>query len=126
LFTISVETYFWASHRLTLADGSKEPVHHHNWRVTADISSDGLDDAGLVMDFRWLKSMLDDIVAEFVDAQLDKLDYFDKNNPSVENVARNVYERLEPKLPARVKLACVGVVEQPGCSAKFDGSNTQK
>ncbi|MHC4424383.1 MAG: 6-pyruvoyl trahydropterin synthase family protein, partial [Planctomycetota bacterium] len=79
MFTISVETCFWASHQLTLPDGSKESLHHHNWVVTADVSSNELNSMGLVMDFHRLKAMVDNIVADFDNIQLEKLDYFRQN-----------------------------------------------
>ena len=127
MFTISVETHFRASHQLALPDGSKESVHGHNWLVTADVSSETLHPTGIVMDFRQLKAMVDDIVGEFDDAPLDSLDYFQRNNPSAENVAKYIYEKLEPKLPKGIRLQSVNVEEEPGCSAKFEhGNNTNK
>ncbi|MHC4571398.1 MAG: 6-pyruvoyl trahydropterin synthase family protein [Planctomycetota bacterium] len=119
MFTVSVETHFWASHQLTLPDGSKEPLHHHNWAVTADVSSDKLNSMGLVMDFCRLKTAVDNIVAEFDNGQLDKIDYFQRNNSSAENVAKHIYEKLSSKLPRGVKLQSISVVEEPGCWAKF-------
>ena len=119
MFTVSVETHFWASHRLTLPDGSKEPLHQHNWMATADVSSSKLDSMGLVMDFRRLKAMLDGIVAEFDNISLDRIDYFRQNNPSAETVAKYIYEKLELILPEAVKLEAVRVGETPGCWAKF-------
>ena len=119
MFTVSVETHFWASHQLTLSDGSKEPLHHHNWSVTADVSSEVLNNTGLVMDFRQLKAMVDKTIDEFDNMALDKIDYFQRNNSSAENVAGYIYEKLEPRLPEGVKLEAVRVVEEPGCSAKF-------
>ena len=119
MFTVSVETHFWASHQLTLPDGSKESLHHHNWTVTADVSSGELDNMALVVDFRRLKTMLDDIVADFDNIRLEKLDYFQQNNSSAEVVAKYIYEKLGPKLPKGLKLKYIRVAEQPGCSAKF-------
>ncbi len=120
MFTISVETLFRASHRLTLPDGSKEAEHHHDWQVTAKLCSQKLDQMGLVMDFRRLKACLDNIVAEFGSPNgFERIDYFKENNPSAENVARYIFERLEPKLPQGVKLHSIRVVEEPGCSAEF-------
>ena len=119
LFTVSVETHFWASHQLTLADGSKEPLHRHNWAVTANVSSSELDSMGLVTDFRWLKAMVDNIVAEFDNIPLDRIDYFQRKNSSAENVAKYIYEKLRAKLPGDVNLQSISVVEEPGCSAKF-------
>ena len=119
MFTVSVETHFWASHQLTLPDGSKEPPHHHNWAVTANVSSEKLNSMGLAMDFRRLKATVDNIVAEFDNIPLDRIDYFQRNNSSAENVAKYIYEKLQSKLPADTKLQDVRVVEEPGCSVKF-------
>ena len=121
MLTVSVETHFWASHQLTLPDGSKEPLHSHNFSVTADVGSDMLSNMGLVMDFRRLKAMLDNIVAEFDNVTLDSIDYFGQNNSTAENVAKYIYEKLRPGLPKDVKLEAVSVAEGPGCLAKFAG-----
>jgi len=137
MFTISVETQFTASHQLTLADGSKEPLHRHSWAVTAEVSSGSLNDLGLVMDFQRLKEMVDNVVADFCrkasavrrpvdcgdNSCLEDLDYFQKNNSSAENVAKYIYQRLVPKLPTGLNLDSITVVEQPNCSAKFTGSH---
>ncbi len=122
MFTISVETSFWASHQLLLPEGSKEPVHHHNWLVSAGLSSDKLNSMAVVMNFQKLKAMLDDIVAEFDNTSLNEISYFRQNNPSAENVARYIYEKLRDKLPEGVKLQNVRVVEEPGCTAYFSES----
>ena len=121
MFTNSIEMHFRASHQLPQPDGSKEPLHHHNWAVTASISSDKLDDMGFVMDFRRLKAALDEITAEFDNMPLDSIDYFRQNTPSAENVAKCIFDKLEPKLPGGVELRSIKVIEEPGCSAKFTG-----
>jgi len=102
-----------------MGDGSKEPAHNHNLVVVAEVSSETLDDAGIIMDFCQLEDMVDEIVGEFDNVRLEGIGYFRRNNPSAENVAKYVYEKLEPQLPDDVKLALVRVVEDRGCSAKF-------
>lgn len=119
MFTISVETHFKASHKLNLPDGSKEPAHYHDWVVTAEVSSKKLNNMAIVINFQKLKQMLDNIVSNFHNAALNKLSYFGQNNPSAENVARYIFERLDRKLPKELKLENVKVVEEPGCWAKF-------
>jgi len=126
MFTVSVETKFRASHQLTLPDGSKEPLHRHNWSVTAALSSDKLNSMGLVMDFRRLKAMVDNIVAELGNTPLDKIDYFQRNSSSAENVAKYIYEKLGTRLPKGIKLNHIRVIEEPGCSAKFAGDPKRK
>jgi 6-pyruvoyltetrahydropterin/6-carboxytetrahydropterin synthase len=119
MFTVSVETHFGASHQLALPDGSKESLHHHDWVVTANLSSDKLDSMGFVMDFCRLKAVVDKTIAEFDNVPLDSIDYFRRNNSSAENVAKYIFDKLEPKLPGGVELRSIRVVEEPGCSAKF-------
>ena len=51
------------------------------------------------MDFRVLARLLEACVADFRDALLDKLPAFAASNPTAENVARTVHERLEARLP---------------------------
>jgi len=121
LFSVFVETHFWASHRLTLPSGARERSHGHNWAVTAQVSSSVLNETGLVMDFRQLRQLIRDIVAKFDNEDLGKLDFFRRNNPSAENVARYVYQELKVGLPESVTLERVRVAEDPGCGAEFGG-----
>jgi len=120
MFTISVETHFRASHQLALPDGSKEPLHYHDWVVTANLSSNKLDSMGFVMDFCRLKAAVNKTIAEFDNIPLDSIDYFQRNNSSAENVAKYIFDKLKPKLPGGVKLRSIRVVEEPGCSAEFN------
>lgn len=119
MFTINVENHFRASHQLAEPIGTKEPPHCHNWVVTASVSSDTLNDTGLVMDFSRLKSAVDKIVSELDDTSLNKVYFFHQNNPSAENVAKYIYEKLEPSIPKGLKLQSIRVLEEPGCWAEF-------
>jgi 6-pyruvoyl-tetrahydropterin synthase len=47
------------------------------------------------------------------------LKYFQKNNPSAENVAKYIFEKIEPELPENVKLEYISVIEEPLCVAKY-------
>ena len=104
---------------MTLPDGSKEPTHDHDWLVTTKVVGDKLDETGVLIDFHLLKAMVDKISSELDNTVLGELEYFRRNNPSAENVAKYIYDKLEPGLPSGVKLQNVRVVEEPGCSATF-------
>lgn len=122
MFIISAQTHFWASHQLSLPDGSEEPVHSHDWLVVAEVAGEQLNDMGLVMDFRRLKAIMDGILANLEGTQLNALEYFRRRNPSAENVARYIYEQLDPRLPKGVGLRSVCVGEEPGYLARFERS----
>ena len=74
---------------------------------------------GLVMDFRRVKELLDTITAQLEDGGLERVDHFRRNNPSAENVAKYIFEKLRPELPEDISLEAVEVVEEPGCAAVF-------
>jgi 6-pyruvoyltetrahydropterin/6-carboxytetrahydropterin synthase len=74
---------------------------------------------GVVMDFKALKAMIDKTVADFDNTALESIGYFQRNNPSAENVAKYIYEKLRIELPEGVKLRDIRVAEELGCSAKF-------
>ena len=119
MFTIRVETHFQASHSLRLPGGTSEPVHDHDWQVTAAVSRSKVNSMGLVMDFEKLKAMLDDVVSDLDHVDLGTISALRRNNSSAENVAKYIYERLLVKLPDSVQLRSVRVVEKPGCLAEF-------
>jgi 6-pyruvoyltetrahydropterin/6-carboxytetrahydropterin synthase len=119
LYTVIVETTFGARHQLTLGDGTKEPLHHHNWGLACAVSTRKVDTMGLAFDFNRLRAMLEGIVAEFKDTKLEDTNIFKNLNSSAENVAEYVYNRLEKMLDAGVKLEYVEVTEAPHCRARY-------
>ena len=119
MFTVSVEMSFRASHQLTLADGSREAAHEHNWSVRADVSSEKLGGTGVVMDFHGLKRLLGEVVGELEGSTLESVGPLRENNASAENVAKYIYEGLQGKLAKGAVLESITVGEEPGCWAKY-------
>jgi 6-pyruvoyltetrahydropterin/6-carboxytetrahydropterin synthase len=114
-YQISVTRYFSAAHALRLYDGSLEPVHGHNWRVTVTVESPRLDAIGVVMDFHELERLVDNIIGPMHNRHLNELETFATLNPSAENVAVHVSRNLP--LPSGVRLVQVEVWETPECRA---------
>ena len=119
MYSVIVKTSFKAAHQLRFPDGSAEPLHEHNWQVTAEVSSNELDNTGVVMDFHKLKGYLNEIASELEGGNFGKIGFFSKKNPSAENVAAFFFEKLELKLKGNVHLNNVMVAEEIGCIAKF-------
>ena len=116
-FEISATRHFSAAHALRLYDGSLEPLHGHNWQVRVTVSAQKLDAIGVVMDFHELERLMHQIVGPMHNANLNDLPAFQTKNPSAENVAVHVGERL--RLPQQVSLKTVEVWETPECRAVF-------
>ena len=105
MWELEVSSSFSAAHRLCGYGAPCENVHGHNWKVFAVVRCDRLDDVGIGIDFKALRARLREILAGLDHRDLNATPPFDAMNPSAENLARWVFERLAEKLadsPARV------------------------
>ena len=121
MFRISVQGRFSAAHALMFR-GVREPIHGHDWRVTVTLAGPALDADGLLCDFHAVEGALAAVTAGFHNANLnDQAPFTDRVNPSAENVARHITERLAATvvLPPGVRLESVRVTEAPGCEAEY-------
>lgn len=121
MYSVGVQTHFWASHSVSLPDGSPEPVHSHNFCATAQVSSADLGDEAMVVDFIKLKKSLDDIASLLAGNQLSRIDYFARKGQTAEVIAEYIFEKIRQDLPLPngITLNSVTVMEQPGCRATF-------
>jgi len=117
-YLIRTTRRFSAAHQLRLYDGSLEPVHGHNWRVTVSVSAEQLDAIGVVMDFHELERLVDGIVQPMHNRHLNELPAFVDLNPSAENVAGYVAQTLQ--LPTGISLRTVEVWETDDNSAVIE------
>lgn len=122
MFEITVKSEFCAAHTISIA-GTQEPVHGHNWRVTAAVQAETLDADGFVCDFHLVEAALNDIIAPFVNNDLNATPPFDSLNPTAEHIAQHIgdqlAERLDDKLPKSARVAWVSITEAPGCVATY-------
>lgn len=122
MFEITSEVSFSAAHRLKNYKGPCENLHGHNWLVRATVRCTKLDNSGIGMDFKVLKKKLNEIVDEFdhcdLNAVLESIDL----NPSSENLAHHIYDKLRTSLSGwDGSVARVEVFETPGnCAAYFE------
>jgi 6-pyruvoyltetrahydropterin/6-carboxytetrahydropterin synthase len=119
MFRITVERSFSASHQLTMPNGSKEPLHAHDWLVRARAKAAKLDSMGLVMDFHKLEALVDAAMVPLAGRKLEQLDEFSEINASAEYVAKHIFEQIAKELESRVHLESVEVMEAPSCWASY-------
>ena len=119
MYELVVDADFAAAHRLREYDGNCENLHGHNWRVQVALEADGLDRLGMVIDFRDVKSVIREVLAEFDHTYLNDLDQFRTQNPTTENVARILYEELSRRFPDRVRVGRVTAWESDHCGATY-------
>ncbi|MDR1137521.1 MAG: 6-carboxytetrahydropterin synthase QueD [Synergistaceae bacterium] len=110
------EFSFDAAHKLVQYHGKCENLHGHTYRMSVEISGHP-DDEGMITDFVKVK--------ETVEAEvLSKFDHSYLNDiiaqPSAENIARYVFERLDPLLSGpNYSLNAVRIWESPHSSVIF-------
>ncbi|MHB8154473.1 MAG: 6-carboxytetrahydropterin synthase QueD [Candidatus Omnitrophota bacterium] len=117
MYSLKVQGAFSSAHNLRGYKGKCEDLHGHNWIVEIVISSAQLDDIGMVLDFKYLKKKLNACLEQMDHKYLNKLAYFDKVNPTSENIAKYIYKKLKPPIPL---LNCVTVWENSTSSATYE------
>ena len=115
VYEISIQTHFSAAHHLAGYDGACARPHGHNWETTVYIRGTELDRLGILVDFHEVKKCVKQAMDELDHADLNKLPAFSKANPTSENIARHIYDRLRRQLDTdRYSVARVTVAETPG------------
>ncbi len=104
MFSLKVEGVFSSAHNLRGYKGKCEDLHGHNWRVEITVKSGELDDIGMVLDFKYLKSRLNAVLEKMDHKYLNKIPYFSaaggkKVNPTSENIAKYIYHKLKTRIP---------------------------
>jgi 6-pyruvoyltetrahydropterin/6-carboxytetrahydropterin synthase len=121
IWSLRVASDFSSSHQLRNYRGKCENLHGHNFLVEVEVRGKQLDpDTGMLMDFKELKQKLKRVLDELDHKHLNELEYFRKTNPSSENLAKYVFERLKPMLQGdRVCLEWVMVAEKDSSRAFY-------
>ncbi len=120
MYEVIVNTEFSAAHRLRLYDGKFENLHGHNWTVKVTALSNDLDKIGVGVDFVLLKDRTEKILSALDYKNINEVPPFDEKNPSAENIARWLFDKLKEEFnDDRVKIQRVQVNEMPGCGAAY-------
>jgi 6-pyruvoyltetrahydropterin/6-carboxytetrahydropterin synthase len=98
MYELKIITQFAAAHRLENFYGKCEALHGHNWKVEVFLTGNRLDDSGLLMDFGVVKAKTREVLEEIDHKYLNELAAFKDQNPSSENLARFLFERLSAVL----------------------------
>jgi len=120
MFEISVEGSFSAAHHLINYNGPCEKIHGHNWNVKATVMCEKTNSIGIGIDFRVLKNLLSQVLKELDHTDLNSIFEPMGLNPSSENCAKYIYEKLELLIANNpCKLIKVEVTETHGNTAAY-------
>ena len=93
MFEVTVEAGFSSGHYLRKYRGKCENPHGHNYRVLVTLVGEELDETGLLLDFKLLKTVLRPVVERLDHQMINDLEPFTELNPSAENLARYFYQQ---------------------------------
>ena len=116
MYEIEVFSDFSAAHKLRGYKGKCENIHGHNWKIGLAIFSNKLDKIGIVVDFRYMKKRLNEVLKELDHKDLNTVAYFKKINPTSENLAKFIYDELKKK---RLPVFSVTVWEADNAKATY-------
>ena len=116
-----IERNFSSAHQLRGYRGKCENLHGHNYKIEIYARGNELNNIGLLVDFVELKQAADDLVTYLDHKNLNELEPFVvEQNPSAENVARFVLEKLAAKInDERVQIYKVRCFETPTSVATY-------
>ncbi len=117
MYELKVKGHFDAAHALRGYEGECRRLHGHTWDVEVTIAGASLDAIDILYDFKDLKRDLADVLTRFDHVYLNEIPPFDRRSPTAENLARVIFEELDPKVRTatgdRVGLVSVSVWESP-------------
>jgi len=123
MYKVRVKRIFSAAHNICYEKGRGESrkkcegLHGHNWEVQVCVESEELNKEGMVIDFRYLKKQVEKLIKELDHRYLNHILPF---NPTSENIARYIFQRLKEKFARqRYRVSEVIVRESKDTEAEY-------
>ncbi len=131
MYTVIKEIHFCYGHRLMNYDGKCAHPHGHNGRVDVELTSNKLDNRGMVFDFGDMKKIVQAWINEKLDHQmilkkgdplvavLKKMNepYFEMDeNPTAESLAKLIFKYAKSK---KLPVSKITFWETPSSSASY-------
>lgn len=119
-YELIVKSHFAAAHNLRNYRGKCEHLHGHNWNVDITLTGRKLDKAGMLVDFKVVKSYLKSVLDRYDHSYLNELPDFKMVNPTTENIAYLIHKKLQTLLGRKgLKVSRVCVWESAECGGVY-------
>lgn len=120
MYEVTIIKSFSSAHLLAQTGGKCEELHGHNFKVEVTVCAGALQKSGLLIDFRIVKEWLIEILEQMDHKHLNELPFFSGINPSAENIAKYIYDEMEPKVkPSGVNVARVKIWESENAAVTY-------
>lgn len=119
MYLLTVKEDFDAAHRIVGYPGKCDKLHGHCWTVEVTVEGRQLDELGMVVDFKYLKSLVRETLNVYDHRYLNELPDFADKNPTAEHIAAATYHRVAAGLTGNASVKSVTVWESPGSSVIY-------
>ncbi|MCP4115240.1 MAG: 6-carboxytetrahydropterin synthase QueD [Desulfobacteraceae bacterium] len=122
MFELKVKTDFAAAHRLTMVGEKCENLHGHNWNIEVYVAGDKLNPAGVLVDFGDIKRYVREIMKDLDHKYLNEHEAFSHVQPSSEQIAIYIADRLQgflDKMNEPVRVSRVSAWESANACATY-------
>ncbi len=119
MFHLEITEYFSAAHALRNYPGVCARIHGHNWKVRVGLSCQNTNSDGMTADYGDLKKIIADCLSQFDHSLINDHPYFQKINPTSEEIAQFFYSDLVKKIPDHLRLEFVQVAETDGFAVTY-------
>lgn len=120
MYEVTIKKSFSAAHLLKEIGGKCEELHGHNFLVEVSVAAESLNSEDILIDFRLVKGWTDEVLEQLDHKYLNELEYFKNSNPSSEQIARFLYDRIgEKSRQANVALSRVTVWESENSRVSY-------
>ena len=124
MYEITVNKSFSAAHIIKDIGGKCEELHGHNFVVEVTLAAGALNKEGLLIDFRIVKEWLEELFVSLDHKYLNEHPYFMNLNPSAENLARFIHDKINEKAQVKnVDVSSVTVWESENARATYRGKS---
>lgn len=113
----------WDSEKNKKIFGKNINLHGHNYIVEVTLSGKLNEETGMIMNIDNLKEIVEKIIFDFDHKNLNELPYFENIQPTIENIARVLYDLIKNKIPENVKLYKIKVYESSDFWATYYGED---
>ena len=120
MYEVTIIKSFSAAHVLAEIGGKCEELHGHNFKVEVTVAASELSSTGLLIDFRVFKKWLGEILEDIDHKHLNIVSSFAGINPSAENIAKYICEKMELKVKSsKINVVRVKIWESENAAVTY-------
>jgi 6-pyruvoyltetrahydropterin/6-carboxytetrahydropterin synthase len=109
-YTLKILADFASAHTLRDYPGACSRMHGHNWKLEVEVKATALNEVGMGMDFKTIKTATRELAATLDHRYLNDIAPFDTINPTAENIAQYFYQNLSNTINIDTAKVCAVTV----------------